>query len=164
MPTDTDRNVVFTPAFTSGGKRGVTKGGVAVSRSASRGSGSSHVRSRLGLIRRARTAGESPDVRPACPECGLSSQDPVAARLGFCSRCSEFTGMCAAGRKLVSPDMMTVTSWHMPCTNLGVTAWRISHRGKLLTTLLCADHDAQLRAGDATWIREAIPLEDAPGA
>jgi hypothetical protein len=122
------------------------------------------VRTRLGLIRRARTAAEPPDVRPACPDCGLRSQDPVAARLGFCSRCSEFTGMCGAGRKLVSPDMMTVTSWHMPCTNLGVTAWRTSHRGQLQTTLLCPDHDSQLRAGDATWIREAIPLEDAPGA
>ena len=72
--------------------------------------------------------------------------------------------MCGAGRKLVSPDMMTVTSWHMPCTNLGVTAWRISHRGSLRTTLLCPEHDAQLRAGDATWIHDAIPVEDMPGA
>jgi len=68
--------------------------------------------------------------------------------------------MCGAGRKLVSPDMMTVTSWHTPCTNLGVTTWQISHHGSLGTTLLCADHDAQLRAGDATWIRHAVPMDD----
>jgi hypothetical protein len=109
-------------------------------------------------------AGEPTEVRPACPDCGLRSQDPVAARLGFCSQCSEFTGMCGAGRKLVSPDMMTVTSWHTPCTNLGVTAWRISHRGRLQTTLLCPEHDAQLRAGEATWIHDAVPVQDIPGA
>jgi hypothetical protein len=68
--------------------------------------------------------------------------------------------MCAAGRKLVSPDMMTVTSWHTPCTSLGVTAWQISYRGSLRTTLLCAEHDAQIRAGDATWIRHAVPVDD----
>jgi len=72
--------------------------------------------------------------------------------------------MCGAGRKVVSPDMMTVTSWHTPCTHLGVTAWRISQRGIVRTTLLCAEHDAQLRAGDATWIRDAVPVEDIYGA
>jgi hypothetical protein len=71
--------------------------------------------------------------------------------------------MCGAGRKLVSPDMMTVTSWHTPCTNLGVVPWRISQRGIVRTTLLCPDHDAQLRAGDATWIRDAVPVADALG-
>ena len=98
-----------------------------------------------------------------CPDCGLATQDEIAVRLGFCDRCSEFTGMCGAGRKLVSPDMMTVTSWHTPCTNLGVSAWRISRRGIVRTTLLCADHDAQLRAGEATWIRDAVPVEDRYG-
>jgi hypothetical protein len=164
MPTETARSVAFITGLYQWGEGGVTKGGVAVSRNASRGSSSGQARPRLGLIRRGRMAGQPPDARPACPVCGLPNQDPVAARLGFCPRCSEFTGMCGAGRTLVSPDMMTVTSWHMPCTKLGVIAWRISQRGNLRTTLLCSEHDAQLRAGDASWIRDAIPVADAPGA
>ena len=70
--------------------------------------------------------------------------------------------MCGAGRKIVCPDMMTVTSWHTPCTNLGAVAWQISQGAIVRVTVLCQDHDNQLRAGNAPWIRSAVPLADLP--
>jgi hypothetical protein len=96
----------------------------------------------------------------ACPDCGLPIEDETAARLGFCARCAGFTGMCAAGRKIVCPDVMSVTSWHMPCTVLGEVGWEITIAGRKVAARLCAEHDAQLRAGSVPWIRGAVPLAD----
>jgi hypothetical protein len=91
-----------------------------------------------------------------CPDCGLHVVDETAARLGFCGRCAEFTGMCAAGRKVVSPDVMSVTSWHMPCTVLGVVEWELTRAGRTFVARLCPEHDAQLRGGGVPWIEEAV--------
>jgi hypothetical protein len=83
----------------------------------------------------------------------------VAIRLGFCSRCNDFTGMCAAGRKIICPDMMSVTPWHTPCTSLGTTSWQITAGATESVAILCATHDTQLRAGLAPWISQAVPLD-----
>ena len=68
--------------------------------------------------------------------------------------------MCGAGRRLVSPDMMTVTSWHTPCTNLGAVAWQITQGAIARVAMICQEHDSQLRAGNVAWIRSAAPLAD----
>ena len=99
-------------------------------------------------------------ARAACPDCGMRIRDPIAARLGFCDRCQEFTGMCGAGRRIVSPDMMTMTSWHTPCTNTGLMAWEVSRNDAPRHVLLCAEHDSQVRSGLAPWIGDAIPLDN----
>ncbi|MGO8956116.1 MAG: hypothetical protein ACLQFR_01895 [Streptosporangiaceae bacterium] len=91
-------------------------------------------------------------------------KDPAAARLGFCDRCHDFTGMCGAGRRIVSPDMMTLTSWHTPCTNPGAVPWEFSADGVARRALLCTEHDSQLRTGEAPWVGDAFPLADAPDA
>jgi hypothetical protein len=83
----------------------------------------------------------------------------VAIRLGFCSRCNDFTGMCAAGRKIICPDMMNVTPWHTPCTSLGTTSWQITAGAIERVAILCATHDIQLRTGLAPWINQAVPLD-----
>jgi hypothetical protein len=93
-----------------------------------------------------------------CPDCGLAIEDETAARLGFCGRCAEFTGMCAAGRKIISPDVMSVTSWHLPCTVLGLVEWEITYRGRKTVVRLCPEHDSQLKAGGQAWIDEAVRL------
>jgi hypothetical protein len=62
--------------------------------------------------------------------------------------------MCGAGRKIICPDMMTVTAWHTPCTSLGTSKWRISEQ----VAMLCPAHDAQLRNGAVPWISGAVPL------
>jgi hypothetical protein len=123
-------------------------------------SGSIPDRSRRGLLRRGR-------ARWTCPDCGLSTSDPVAVRLGFCSPCNDFTGMCGAGRKIICRDMMSVTAWHNPCTSLGTAAWEIiqinqeTQGTSQQVALLCPAHDAQLRNGRAPWISRAVPLDDA---
>lgn len=133
-----------------------------MSRNASRTATDSSGRTRHGLFSRGRdTAGSA--RRPGwwtCPDCGLATHDPTAARLGFCARCSDFTGMCGAGRKIVCPDMMTVTSWHTPCTNLGAVAWQISQGAIARVAMICPEHDGQLRAGNMAWIRGAVPLAE----
>jgi hypothetical protein len=106
-----------------------------------------------GFLRRIRGASSW-----TCPDCGLATHDQVAIRLGFCNRCSDFTGMCGAGRKIICPDMMSVTAWHTPCTSLGSLAWQITQGTRRQVALLCPAHDAQLRAGRASWITEALPL------
>ena len=85
----------------------------------------------------------------------------MAIRLGFCSQCNEFTGMCAAGRKIICPDMMSVTAWHTPCTSLGMATWQITQGTKESVARLCEAHDTQLRAGLAPWINRAVPLDGA---
>jgi hypothetical protein len=97
----------------------------------------------------------------SCPDCGLPTQDPVATRLGFCARCHEFTGMCAAGRKIVCSDVMSMTTWHTPCTNLGASSWQISQGATSRVVLLCPQHDAEVTAGRTSWLSEAIPLTPA---
>jgi hypothetical protein len=118
---------------------------------------------RLGNILRGRDGHDGAPGRSGwvCPVCRLTSRDAVAARLGFCSRCQDFTGMCGAGRRVVCPDMMSVTSWHAPCTSLGAFAWQITQGGRPTIALLCPVHDEQVREGRAAWIGKAQPLETA---
>ena len=116
-------------------------------------------RGRGGILRRRRTAAASVHSIDACPVCGLPIRDKTAARLGFCDRCREFTGMCGAGRVVICPDMMTRTTWHTPCTELGAVAWQIDQGQGAARTVLCRVHDAQLRFGVTPWIAEAAPLD-----
>ena len=93
-----------------------------------------------------------------CPECSGPIKDRDAARFGFCDRCNDFTGMCGAGRRIVSPDVMRTTSWHTPCTQLGAVAWEITVEIDPRRTVLCEGHDAQMRSGRIPWIRLAVPM------
>lgn len=93
-----------------------------------------------------------------CPECAGPIKDREAARLGFCDRCNDFTGMCGAGRRIVSPDVMKTGSWHMPCTTLGTAAWEITITKDARRTMLCETHDAQVRSGRIPWVRLAVPV------
>jgi hypothetical protein len=117
-------------------------------------------RARHGLRRRGR---DRSAATWTCPGCVLPVTDLVAAGLGFCPRCQDFTGLCGAGRKVVCPDVMTWTTWHTPCTSRGVAAWQITEGAAERVLLLCAEHDEQLRTGRAGWIRQAIPLESPVG-
>jgi hypothetical protein len=116
-------------------------------------------RGKGGILRRRRTQAASVHSIDACPACGLPIRDKTAARLGFCDRCREFTGMCGAGRRIICPDMMTRTTWHTPCTELGAVAWEIDQGHGAARTVLCRAHDAQLRFGVTPWIAEAAPLD-----
>jgi hypothetical protein len=118
-------------------------------------------RQRQGILRRRRKVSARVHRVDVCPACGLRIRDQVAARLGFCDRCHEFTGMCGAGRRVVCPDMMTRTSWHTPCTELGAVAWAINQGQGSSRTMLCDLHDAQVRSGGTPWLVEAAPLEQA---
>lgn len=118
-------------------------------------------RGRLGILRRRRDAPARVSSVGACPACGLPIRDRTAARLGFCDRCREFTGMCGAGRRIICPDMMTRTTWHSPCTELGAVAWEINQGQGLSRTVLCQAHDTQVRFGRLPWIVDAAPV-DAP--
>jgi hypothetical protein len=115
-------------------------------------------RTRRGLRRRGRST-----ATWTCLGCRLPVTDLVAAGLGFCPRCQDFTGLCGAGRKLVCPDIMTCTTWHTPCTSRGVAAWQITDGATPRMLMLCPVHDEQIRAGQAGWIRNAIPLESPAG-
>jgi len=116
-------------------------------------------RGKRGILRRGRGAAADDHSVDACPICGLPIRDKMAARLGFCDRCREFTGMCGAGRKVICPDMMTRTTWHSPCTELGAVAWEINQGQGISRTVLCRMHDAQLRFGGTPWILDAAPLD-----
>ena len=113
---------------------------------------------RSGLLRRRRDVASRPFLVGGCPACGLRIRDLVAAQLGFCDQCREFTGMCGAGRRIICPDMMTRTTWHTPCTELGAVAWDITQVHGRCKTLLCRVHDAQVRYGGTPWIVAAVPL------
>lgn len=117
---------------------------------------------RLGLLRRRRDVPAQVTSVDACPVCGLRIRDPIAARLGFCDRCNEFTGMCGAGRRILCPDVMTRTSWHSPCTELGQVIWEIDQGDGFARTVLCQVHDSQVRGGGTPWIVDAAPV-DRPG-
>jgi hypothetical protein len=120
-------------------------------------------RGRVGLLRRRRDVPARRSRIGACPACGLRIRDLVAARLGFCDRCREFTGMCGAGRRIACPDVMTRTTWHTPCTELGIVAWDITQVQGRCRTVLCRVHDAQVRFGGTPWILAAAPLDPASG-
>jgi hypothetical protein len=117
---------------------------------------------RSGLLRRRRDAPSRPYCVGCCPACGLRFRDLVAAQLGFCDRCREFTGMCGAGRRIICPDMVTRTTWHTPCTELGVVAWEITQVHGRCETVLCHAHDSQVRFGGTPWIVAAVPLSKQP--
>jgi hypothetical protein len=117
-----------------------------------------------GLLRRRRDAPSRPDSVGCCPACGLRIRDLAAAQLGFCDRCREFTGMCGAGRRIICPDMLTRTTWHTPCTELGVVAWEITEARGKCETVLCRAHDSQVRLGGMPWIVAAVPLSTPPGS
>lgn len=119
---------------------------------------------RSGLLRRRRDAPSRPDCAGGCPACGLRIRDLVAAQLGFCDRCREFTGMCGAGRRIICPDVMTRTTWHTPCTELGVVAWEITQVHGRCETVLCRAHDGQVRSGGTPWIVAAVPLGKQPSS
>src|SRR3984957_3556457 len=118
-------------------------------------------RSRIGIPRRRRDVPARPYCLDACPSCGLRIRDLVVAQLGFCDRCREFTGMCGAGRRIICPDVMTRTTWHMPCTELGTMAWDITQVQGRWRTVLCRVHDTQVRYGSTPWILAAIPWDPA---
>jgi hypothetical protein len=145
------------------GTSGVIPGRGEVSQSPDHTSERGREPARTSLLRRARrrSAVRSNTGGWSCPECRLPTKDPVAVRLGFCARCHEFTGMCAAGRKIVCCDVMSMTTWHTPCTNLGASAWQISQGAISRVALLCPQHDAEVRAGRTWWLSEAIPLTPA---
>jgi hypothetical protein len=109
---------------------------------------------RAGLWRR----GRSDAGAWICVGCGLAVNDAVAAGLGFCPRCQDFTGLCGAGRTLLSPDVMGRSSWHTPCTSRGVAAWQVGSGDSARVLLLCQVHDDQVRAGKEAWIGQAVPL------
>jgi hypothetical protein len=117
----------------------------------------------FGHRRRGGNGLDAPVGPRTCPDCGLQVRDRVAARLGICPRCGDFTGMCAAGRKIVFLDMMSMTSWHTPCTELGGATWQLLFEGAERRVLLCTEHDAQVRAGRASWISRAKRLADVAG-
>jgi len=142
------------------GMPGVATGGREVSQVPDQRAERPRERARVGRLRRERRRPILPSGAGgwSCPDCGLRTKDPVASRLGFCARCHEFTGMCAAGRKIVCCDVMSMTTWYTPCTNLGVTAWRISRGDADCVALLCLRHDAEVRAGRASWLGDAAPV------
>lgn len=110
-------------------------------------------------VRHRREIPDRIDSVSACPACGLPIRDHTAARLGFCDRCQEFTGMCGAGRRIVCPDLMTRTTWHTPCTELGAVAWEIAQGRVMSKVVLCKEHDMQVRFGGTPWIGHAAPLD-----
>jgi hypothetical protein len=54
--------------------------------------------------------------------------------------------------------MMTRTTWHTPCTELGAVAWEITQIQGRCKTALCRVHDAQVKFGGTPWIVAAVPL------
>jgi hypothetical protein len=118
-------------------------------------------RARTGLLFRRRNVLAAPYRVDTCPACGLGIRDSAVAQLGFCDRCREFTGMCGAGRRIICRDLMTRTSWHTPCTQLGTEAWEITQAQGRCRTMLCRVHDTQLRFGGLPWIQAAVPLDPA---
>ncbi len=153
--TSMSRNATSAPAIQPGqGDVGPTVRGASLS---------APERGRLGMLRRRRDVPGRISRVDNCPVCGLRIRDKVAARLGFCDRCNEFTGMCGAGRRIICPDLMTRTSWHTPCTELGAVAWEINQGQGFARTMLCRVHDNHVRGGGTPWIVDAAPVEQ-PGS
>jgi hypothetical protein len=103
--------------------------------------------------KRAPLAGAPPGT---CPQCLTAIRDRIAVGAGYCDRCQDFTLMCAAGRRLVSPDVMSRSGWHWPCTSTGVTKWQVTHQNGVTIVLLCAAHGAELASGKVSWIVEPV--------
>jgi hypothetical protein len=108
-----------------------------------------HKRPRRHSDRRVPAAGV-PSVR--CPQCLTAIRDRIAVSAGYCARCQDFTLMCAAGRSLVSPDVMTRTGWHWPCTSAGITKWQVTNQNGVTIVLMCGVHGAELASGQVSWI------------
>ena len=144
----------------SGAQSGQDAAGSSVRDSSQRGPDSG----RSGLLRRRRDAPFRPDWVGCCPACGLRLRGPVAAQLGFCDRCREFTGMCGAGRRVICPDLVTRMTWNTPCTELGIVAWEITQVDGRCETVLCRAHDSQVRSGGTPWIVAAVPLSKQPSS
>jgi len=91
-----------------------------------------------------------------CPQCTTAIRDRIAVRAGYCAQCQEFTLMCAAGRRLVSPDVMSRSGWHWPCTSTGISKWQVTHQNGVTIVLLCAAHGEELASGQVSWIVEPV--------
>ena len=91
-----------------------------------------------------------------CPRCRTAIRDRIAVSAGYCAECQDFTLMCAAGRRLVSPDVMSRSGWHWPCTSTGVTKWQVTHQNGVTVVLLCAAHGEELASGRVSWIVEPV--------
>ena len=125
-----------------------------------RGPAANHEPQRGRWKRSRRPPGQSSQVAAfqvaICPKCKLMIRDRVAITAGYCGRCQDFTLMCAAGRGLVSPDVITRTSWHWPCTSLGTARWQVTRANGPAVFLLCPEHDAELAAGHVSWIEHPL--------
>jgi len=91
-----------------------------------------------------------------CPQCRLLIRDEIAINAGYCARCRDFTLMCAAGRRLVSPDVTTRTAWHWPCTAIGTARWQVTRPSGAELVVLCPVHDSELAAGRISWIVQPV--------
>ena len=92
----------------------------------------------------------------SCPQCKTAIRDRIAVSAGYCAQCQDFTLMCAAGRRLVSPDVMSSSGWHWPCTSTGITKWQVTHQNGVTIVLLCAEHGEELASGRVSWIVEPV--------
>ena len=123
-----------------------------------RGPAANHEPQRGRWKRSRRPPGQSSQVAAfqvaICPKCKLMIRDRVAITAGYCGRCQDFTLMCAAGRRLVSPDVTTRTSWHWPCTATGTATWQVAKAGVPMIVLLCAEHAEEVAAGRVSWIEQ----------
>lgn len=162
-PGQTEREAGLQMSIKADGAPDVQSGQGDVGRNASNASASESGRGRSGLLRRRREVSPRITSVDACPVCGLRIRDPIAARLGFCDRCNEFTGMCGAGRRILCPDVMTRTTWHTPCTDLGAVVWDIDQGEGFSRTVLCQVHDSQVRCGGTPWIVDAAPVNQPGG-
>jgi hypothetical protein len=130
-----------------------------------RGPAADHDAQRGRWKRSRRPAGAKPQAAAfqfaICPKCRLMIRDRVAITAGYCGRCQDFTLMCAAGRRLVSPDVTTRTSWHWPCTATGTARWQVTKARAPVLVLLCADHAAEVAAGRVSWIEQPTFMGDA---
>jgi hypothetical protein len=91
-----------------------------------------------------------------CPQCKTVIRDRIAVSAGYCAQCQDFTLMCAAGRRLVSPDVMSRSGWHWPCTSAGIAKWQVTHQNGVTIVLLCDAHGEELASGRVSWIVEPV--------
>jgi hypothetical protein len=91
----------------------------------------------------------------SCPQCSRQMRGDDA-RLGYCRACLEFTGLCAAGRRVVSGDALNDFRWRASCPEPGTGPLRVftGRGGRQQTMRFCQDHEALLAAGDVPYLRE----------
>jgi hypothetical protein len=99
-----------------------------------------------------------------CPVCGGRVTNHEDAQYGYCRNCGEggsagrpcvadgFTGMCAAGRFVMSPQQVLFSFWQIPCTIFGTEPWLIIVAGASQWVLLCPGHGAQIRHDQAPLV------------